>query len=112
MSLSPVSLQPAAPTPSHANTPGTSSLLAAVLLSVYAAQLSRRQMRKMKRKALWMLAKAQVRSLFSRRDSGISTRTLLYIMLGILVLILAFVAPVLAIILLLAGVIYLLVTSH
>ena len=90
---------------------GTPSLLAAVVLSVYAAQLSRSQMRRMKRKALWMFAKAKVSSLFSRRDSGLSTRTLLYILLGILVLILAFIAPVLAIILLLAGVIYLLATN-
>lgn len=87
-------------------------MLAALMLSVYAAQLSRRQMRKLKRKALWMFAKEKVRSLFTGRAGDISTRTLLYIILGVLVLILAFTVPVLALIVLLAAVIYLLVTSR
>ena len=110
MSLS-HSLQPAAPTPTTAIPKETPSLLAAVVLSVYAAQLSRRSLRRLKRRALWMLAKAKFRSFF-RRDSGISTRTLLYILLGLIVLILAFTFPVLALIVLLAVVIYLLATSR
>lgn len=104
-------LQPAAPTPTPAISTQTPSLLAAMVLSVYAAQLSRRKMRRLKRRALWLLAKAQVRSFF-RRDTGLSTRTLLYILLGLIVLILAFTMPALALIVLIAAVIYLLVTNR
>lgn len=87
-------------------------MLAALMLSVYAAQLSRRQMRRLKRKALWLFAKEKLRSLFTGRSGDISTRTLLYIILGVLVLILAFTAPVVALIVLIGAVIYLLLTSH
>lgn len=111
MSLNHTTLQPAAPLSAPIAHHQAPSLLAAMVLSVYAAQLSRRKMRRLKRRALWMLAKAQVRSVF-RRDTSLSTRTLLYIVLGLLVLILAFTIPVLAIIVLLAAVIYLLATGR
>ncbi|RYY86138.1 MAG: hypothetical protein EOO15_15260 [Chitinophagaceae bacterium] len=111
MSLSPSTLQqPAAPTPTPVLTTEPSAMLAAAVLSVYAANLSRRQLRRLKRKAIWSLAKAKVKSFFGIRDTNISTRTLIYILLGLVVIILAFVAPILALILLLGAVIYLLVT--
>ncbi|RYY40819.1 MAG: hypothetical protein EOO08_06735 [Chitinophagaceae bacterium] len=104
--------QPAAPTPSPVVSTEPSALLAAAVLSVYAANMSRRQLRRLKRKAVWSLTKAKVRSWFGSRDTAISTRTLLYIILGLVVVILAFVAPILAIIALLGAVIYLLATSR
>ncbi|TCJ19255.1 hypothetical protein EPD60_02225 [Flaviaesturariibacter flavus] len=83
-------------------------LAAALVMSVYAAQLSKKQLRRMKRRALWSFFKAKIAGMITGRDSGISTRTLMYILIGLGVLILAFIAPVVAIILLLVGVLILL----
>ncbi|RYY97422.1 MAG: hypothetical protein EOO11_10935 [Chitinophagaceae bacterium] len=111
MSLTTTTVQPQAETsipvpsqPDNHNAP----LLAAVMMSVFAAQLSRRQLRRLKRRALWELAKAKFNALLGRRDTGISNRTLIYILLGVAVVILCFIAPVAAIILLLIGILLLL----
>ena len=83
---------------------GAASLLAALLLSMYAAQKSKKAMRKFKRKLFWTAAKAKVKGLFSKKES-ISTRTLLIILIAVLALILLLTVswPV-ALILLLAGI--------
>jgi hypothetical protein len=112
MSFSSTAIQALAETHNHSlsSSDNTAPLLAAALvLSVYAANTSRKQLRRLKRKALWMLLKEQVRGLFGKRDTGLSTRTLMYILIGLGIIILAFVAPVAAIILLLVGLIILLV---
>ena len=91
----------------------TAPVLAALVLSVYAAQKSRKQLNKLKRQALVALFKhrmqhsfSRVTSLFSKKAApqSISNRTLLYILLGLAVLILLFVEPIAAIVLLLLGI--------
>lgn len=90
----------------------TAPVLAALVLSVYAAQKSRKQLNKLKRQALVALFKHRVQysfnrvaSLFSKKaPQSISNRTLLYILLGLAVLILLFVEPIAAIVLLLLGI--------
>ncbi|GAA4329418.1 hypothetical protein [Flaviaesturariibacter amylovorans] len=115
MSLTTTTVQPQAETPVPVPTqPDNHSapLLAAVMMSVFAAQLSRRQLRRLKRRAMWGLVKARFSALFGRRDSGISNRTLIYILLGVAVVILCFVAPVAAIVLLLLGILLLLLNNR
>lgn len=93
-------------------TDNTVSVLAALVLSVYAAKKSKKQLKKMKRQAVAALFKYRVQQSFSRFTSlfskkpieGVSNRTLLYILLGLAVLILLFIEPVAAIILLLLGI--------
>ena len=109
------------------NTPATASsspntmapLLATLLLTVYAAQTSKKTLRKLKRQAVLGLFKyrmqstfARVKSLFSKgqKIEGISNTTLLYILLGLLVLILIFVEPIIAIAALLLGILLILLT--
>jgi len=90
----------------------TASILAALVLSVYAAQKSTKQLRKLKRQAIVALFKHRVQhsfnrltSLFSKKPaSGISNRTLLYILLGLAILILLFIELIAAVILLLLGI--------
>jgi hypothetical protein len=92
----------------------SASILAGLVLSVYAAQRSRKQLRKLKRRAMLTFLKLSitqsVRSFFSRNKiEGISTRTLLYILLGLLVLILLFtLPPLVAVVVLLVGILFLL----
>ncbi len=109
------------------NTPAATSatpnamapVLATLLLTVYAAQSSKKHLRKLKRQAVVALFKyqmqstfAKVKSLFSRdkKIDGISNTTLLYILLGLLVLILIFVEPIVAIAALLLGILLILLT--
>ncbi|MDB5196469.1 MAG: hypothetical protein JWP88_840 [Flaviaesturariibacter sp.] len=105
---------PAAPQ----NNPASGSLLAALVLSVYAAQKSTKQLRRLKRKAAFMMLKLKLKqsfeNLFSqKRDLNISTTTLLYILLGLLVLILLLTLPAtVAIVVLLVGILLLLLTRR
>jgi hypothetical protein len=74
------------------------SVLSAVVLSVYAGQKSRKQLRKLRRKMTWLLLKQKLNSLFSFSD--ISDRQLIiYILIGIVALILLFTYPVAALVL-------------
>ncbi|HVE61400.1 MAG TPA: hypothetical protein VNA26_06260 [Chitinophagaceae bacterium] len=89
----------------------TAALLAAVLLSVYAGHTTKKQLNKLKRRAVVELFKhrmksgfARVKSLFSKKAPPIDNRTLLYILIGLAVLILIFIEPVIALILLLIGI--------
>jgi hypothetical protein len=86
-------------------------LLSMLILSVYGAQKSKKAFRKMKRQFMWTTFKLKLKSMFSRK-ADISNRTLIYILLGVVLLALLFIEPVLALvvavillILLLAGVI-------
>lgn len=104
--------QPAAPTTKPvAGNDAAAALLAALLLSVYAGQKSRKQLNKLKRRALAELFKhrvkagfARVKSFFSKKAPAIDNRTLLYILIGLAVLILIFIEPVVALVLLLIGI--------
>jgi len=104
--------QPITPTanPSVGND-GTAALLAALLLSFYAGQKTKKQLNKLKRRAIAELFKhrmkagfARAKSLFSKKAAPIDNRTLLYILIGLAVLILIFIEPVIALILLLIGI--------
>jgi len=79
-----------------ANNDALSSLLAALMLSVYAAHKSKKAMRKMRRHMVWSALKMKMKSMFSKR--AISDRTLLYILLGVVALVLVFYYPVIALI--------------
>jgi len=80
------------------NTDLSAPLLTLLLLSVYAARKSRKAMRKMKRRLLWKAFKWKLRSMFS---GSISDRTLIYILLGVVLLALLLIEPVLVLLLVL-----------
>ncbi len=113
MSISSTTIQPVnTPTDntvvSHDAT--AASLLTMAVLSVYAAQKSKKSMRRMKRRFLWTALKLKMKSAFSKKR--VSDRVLIYILLGIIALVLVFYYPliallvaVIALILILAGVI-------
>ena len=83
------------------------SVLSAIVLSIYAGQKSRKQLRKLKRKMTWLLIKQKLQSLFSVSD--ISDRQLIiYILIGVVALILLFTYPVAALVLALIALILLL----
>src|SRR5690348_1050413 len=101
MSLSTASLQPAPepvalPSVDHA---GSASLLGMLVLSVYAAQKSNKQFRKLKRRFLWTAFKLKIKSLFSRKADISNERLIIYILLGIVALVLIFYYPLLALLL-------------
>jgi hypothetical protein len=91
----------------------------ALLLAMYTAQKSKKQLRKLKRQLVFTYTKEAMRnkvnklkSLFSKKPAPTSEKTLLYILLGILVLILIFINPVVAIAVLLVGILVLLLVYH
>ncbi len=113
MSISATTIQPVNPPADNhvvSNDATAASLLTMAVLSVYAAQKSKKSMRKMKRKFLWTALKLKMKSAFSKKR--VSDRVLIYILLGIIALVLVFYYPliallvaVIALILILAGVI-------
>lgn len=98
MAFSTTAIQPATQPVSEkpANSDVLSSLLGALMLSVYAAHKSKKAMRKMRRHLVWSALKLKLKSLFSKKT--ISDRTLLYILIGIVALVLVFYYPVIALI--------------
>lgn len=94
-------------------------LLGALMLAVFTAQKSTKALRKLKKQAVVALFKyridasvARIKSLFSKKaPATIDNRTLLYILLGVAVLILIFIEPIVAIILLLLGILLILLTK-
>jgi hypothetical protein len=99
--------------------PNSAAALIAILLAMYAAQKSKKQLKKLRRKLAFTYMKEAVRSkvnkfksLFSKKPAPTSERTLLYILLGLLVLILIFIEPVVAIVVLLVGILILLLVYH
>jgi len=89
-----------------ANNDALSSLLGALMLSVYAAQKSKKAMRKMRRNMVWSALKLKMKSLFSKK--AVSNQTLIYILIGIVALILVFYAPILALVIALVALILIL----
>jgi hypothetical protein len=89
-----------------ANSDVLSSLLGALMLSVYAAQKSKKAMRKMRRQLVWSAFKMKMKSMFSKR--AVSNQTLIYILIGIVALILVFYAPILALVIALVALILIL----
>ncbi len=103
------SVQPA-PNAKPANATDVSGLLSMLMLSIYAAGKSRKGLRQLKRKLAWSALKMKFKSFFSRKS--VSDRTLIYILLGVVLLALLFIEPIaallvvlIALILILAGVI-------
>jgi hypothetical protein len=99
--------------------PNSTAALMALLLAMYAAQKSKKQLRKLKRQLAFTYMKEafrskvkKIRSLFSKKPAPTSEKTLLYILLGILVLILIFIEPVVAIAVLLVGILVILLVYH
>jgi len=86
-------------------------LFSMIILSVYGAQMSKKSLRKLKRRFFWNSLKLKAKSIFSPK-APVSDRTLIYILLGVALIALIVLAPiaalvlaVLALILILAGVI-------
>jgi hypothetical protein len=90
------------------DTDATASLLSMLVLSVYAAQKSNKSFRKLKRRFLWTALKLKAKTMFSKKRANVSDRTLIIILLGVLLLILVFVAPLLALILAIVALVLLL----
>jgi len=112
MALNTTIVQPVSTAPSVKTNQATdvTGLLSMLLLSVYAAGKSKKQLRKLKRQFVWNTFKLKIKSLFQR--TAISDRTLIYILLGVALLALLFIEPIaalvvvlVALILILAGVI-------
>jgi hypothetical protein len=89
----------------------TAPLLSMLVLSVYAAQKSKKSFRKLKRQFMWTAFKLKAKSFFSnpKRAGSVSDRTLIYILLGVVLLALLFIEPVLALVLALLALILILV---
>ena len=75
----------------------TASLLSMLVLSVYAANKSKKNFRKLKRQFLWTTFKLKAKAMFSRKRE-VSDRTLIYILLAVIALVLVFTYPILALI--------------
>lgn len=69
------------------------ALLSMILLSMYGAQMSKKTVRKLKRKFFFTSLKLKAKSLFSPRT--VTDRTLIYIILGVALLALLLINPVL-----------------
>ncbi len=83
------------------------SLMAAIMLSVYAGQKSRKQLRKLKRKLTWLVVRQKVKTLFTR-PADLDRKTLTIILLAVLVLALVFISPIAALVLAILGLILIL----
>src|SRR6266513_2015084 len=91
----------------HSSTPAytyTAAGLMSLLLAIYAAKKSRKELKRLKRKlALTYLKYSlqqkfnKIRSFFSKKPLEISDRTLLFILLGLIVIILIFIEPLVSI---------------
>jgi hypothetical protein len=102
MALSSTTVQPTVPVSEKTENHATSaSVLSMIVLSVYAAQKSNKNFRRLKRRFLWTAMKLKARSFFTGSKS-ISDKTLLYILLGVLALILVLLAPIVALVLVIA----------
>ncbi len=122
MAFTSTTIQPApapAAEPSVTSTSVAAPILTALLLTAFAAQKSKKGLRQLKKQAVVALFKyrvnatfSKVKSLFSKNaPSNIDNRTLLYILLGLAVLILLFIEPVIAVVLLLLGILLVLLTK-
>ena len=102
MAFSTTTVQPATnPAPANKSDNATiaASLLSMLLLGAYAANKSKKSLRKMKRHLMWSAFKMKLKSLFSKKD--VSDRTLLLILLAVICLALILIEPVVGLIVLL-----------
>lgn len=84
------------PAPVPANQPSANvsdALLSMILLSVYGAHMSKKTVRKLKRRFFMNSMKLKLKSLFSPRS--VSDRTLIYIILAAVLLALIIIEPIL-----------------
>lgn len=86
------------------STAAAASLLTMLVLSVYAAQKSKKAYRKLRRKFLWTAFKLKIKSMFSRKRPT-DRELVLYILLGVLALVLVFYYPIAALIVAIVGLI-------
>jgi Mg2+/citrate symporter len=109
MAFSTSSIQPAPEKAPVAVKPSNdaASLLSAIMLAVYAGAKSRKQLRRLKRQATWLVVKHKARSLFSRNAAS-ERQTIIYILLGVAVLALIFASPIAALVLAIIGLILIL----
>ena len=114
MALTYVSVQPLqnnnhfSSVPKHTVGGELTSLLGAIILSVYAGQKSRKQLRKLKRQMSWLLIKQKVKSAFSMPAAATDRKTLTYVLLGVLIVALVLIEPLAALVLAIIGLILLL----
>ncbi|HEX2609291.1 MAG TPA: hypothetical protein VHK91_18045 [Flavisolibacter sp.] len=87
----PVSEKPAG---NHAD---GASLLSMLVLSVYAAQKSKKNFRKLRRKFMWTAFKLKLKSFF-KKPAASDRQIILYILLGAVALVLVFYYPLAALI--------------
>jgi cell division protein FtsW (lipid II flippase) len=109
MTFTTVSVQVKQPTeqPSTTHVNNADAALMAMMLSLYLAGKSKKELRKWKRKMTWTLIKAKFHSMFSRKKD-LSNTTLLYILLGLVCLALIIIEPVVGIAVLLLAILVIL----
>lgn len=110
MAFSTLTVQPASKpiAEKHGNDP-SSALLSMLMLSVYAAQKSKKAIRKLQRRFMWTALKLKVKSLFSKKYTT-NDHLLIYILLGVVALVLVFYYPLIA--LLVAVIALILILTH
>lgn len=100
-------VQPAqTPAKPHSNNPVPDALLSLLILTMYGAKASKKQLRRLKFQFFTQSLKLKAKSLFKKNE--ISDRTLIYILLGIVALFLVIYAPIAALILALVALILIL----
>ena len=92
--------------PTNNNPVAEASILSMLVLTMYAANKSKKELRKLKRKFLWTSFKLKVNSLFSKKATD--RQILLYVIIGVLALALIIVSPIAALIVALLGLILIL----
>lgn len=102
MAFSATILQTEKPTPSSTSTPSNGvaeTLLSMMLLSVYGANMSKKNLRRLKRKFFWTSLKLKLKSLFTKPQQRVSDRTLIIIIAAVAFVVLLIVAPITALVL-------------
>ena len=89
------------------NPVGEASILSMLVLSIYAANKSKKELRKLKRKFLWTSFKLKMKSLFSGKKAT-DRQIILYFIIGVLALALIIVSPIAALIVAMLGLILIL----
>lgn len=89
--------KPTPAAPSSQNPDVTDALFSMLLLSVYGAQMSKKTVRKLKRKFFWTSLKLKAKSLF-KAPRELSDRQLLYIIAGAVFVALLFINAVAALV--------------
>ena len=75
----------------------TASFLSLLLITIYAARKNKKNFRSLKRNFLWTSFKLKMKSFLSGKRA-VSDRTLIYILLAVIALVLVFTYPLLALI--------------